>query len=287
MSFFYGVNATTPDTNSTRSPFDKTILPGHNFKNPYMTGIIAIIAFTIVALGCIHYFTSKIKVPKDPLPPNATKSQIKYGMGHPTSGIWLFCWAYILSVLVSLSPKKNLPTYLVLPIANLTPSHSYLVLELVTRICVELRLKVPYVFIAIEVPTRFFLMFADIWVVIMVSGSNVFNMRWRLNLNKDFLHYLGGMFMYIACFALFMVLFLERIAYTVMMVKQGFRWAKPDERYYAISRTVFTGAYLLMCLIVLGSAVRVWIVYRMRRRDSGWFDRCGNVRCPSFLYLLP
>ena len=144
------------------------------------------------------------------------------------------------------------------------------------RICVELRLTVPYAFIAIEIPSRFFLMLADLILLALLSGNSDI-IRSRLSIQNDALSYLSRPLLMVGALGIALVFFGERIAYIVMMVKQGFRWGRPDPTYYAISRTVYAGAYLLLSAMLWIRFTRMWIVYR-RRIGSGTFtDRCQKV----------
>jgi hypothetical protein len=75
---------------------DKTILPGHNFKNPYMTTVIIIVALTIVALSVFWRLVASIKVPGDPVDRELTETELRYGTPHPTSLTGAFFALYIL-----------------------------------------------------------------------------------------------------------------------------------------------------------------------------------------------
>ncbi|ORY16434.1 hypothetical protein BCR34DRAFT_584380 [Clohesyomyces aquaticus] len=257
MSFFYGMNETSATTNSSYTdPFAKTILPGHNFKNPYMTITIAIVVLTMIsmpALSWIGHRAPKIYEPREP------GDKTRYGgKKHPSGGLGGICFWYIL----------------------------YLIFELIIRICVELRLTVPYAFIALEIPSRFFLMVADVillWCLFENSGI----IRDRLGIKNDALTYLSKPFFFIGGTGIILVFFGERIAYIVMMVKQGFRWGRPDPMYYAISRTVYTGAYLLLTLLLWVRFIRMWIVYRKRASSGTFTDRCQKIPFVFFAVIGP
>jgi hypothetical protein len=107
MSFFYGINETsTAATNSSSTdPFDKTILPGHNFKDPLQTTIIAIVVFTMIslfALAWIGHYTPKIYEPIDP----GDKSKFRHKK-EPSGGLGGICFFYILSVATAHSSRAG------------------------------------------------------------------------------------------------------------------------------------------------------------------------------------
>jgi hypothetical protein len=158
----------------------------------------------------------------------------------------------------------------------MTDLSRYLIFELIIRLCVEFRLTVPYAFIAIEIPSRFFLMVADLLLIVslMLNSEHIHK---RLNIKSDWLHYLSKPFLMIAVLAVFLVFFGERIAYIVMMVTYSFRWNRPDTMYYGITRTAYAGAYLLGSILLWVRYIRMWIVYRIRVRQSYYNDRCGKV----------
>ena len=98
MSFFYGINATTPTNSSSMSPLDKPILPGHNFRDPYMTTTIAVIGFTIVWLFAIALMISRVPAIGEPQEPDSTTTK-----EHPSSGSGAICFYYMMLVLRAFS----------------------------------------------------------------------------------------------------------------------------------------------------------------------------------------
>lgn len=95
MSFFYGVKDVTVSNSTNLSPMDKTILPGHNFQDPYMTGAIAVIAVTIFTLIISWILLSRMKV-EDELDPQDAAKGIESRFAHPTWGAEFFCFLFIL-----------------------------------------------------------------------------------------------------------------------------------------------------------------------------------------------
>lgn len=101
--------------------------------------------------------------------------------------------------------------------------------------------------------------------------------RGRLNLKKDWLSYISRPLAMVGALAIVLVFFGERIAYTVMMVGYGFRWNQPDKTYYAATRTIYAGGYLLLSIMLWTRFIRFYIVYRRRLCNSSFVDRCGKV----------
>lgn len=163
--------------------------------------------------------------------------------------------------------------------------HRYLTFELIIRICIELQFEVPYAFAAIEIPSRFFLMLADLLLLFSVGIELDEILRERLKLGKDWLTYIAKPFLVIASLAIVLVFFGERIAYIVMMVGYGFRWDRPDKMYYAITRTVYAGGYLLLSAMLWIRFIRYYMVYRRRVSSGNFYDRCGKVT-PQKLTVL-
>jgi hypothetical protein len=162
-------------------------------------------------------------------------------------------------------------------------AHRYFIFELIIRTCVELRLTVPYAFVAIEIPSRFFLMIGDL-LLLGALWQNSEIIRKRLSIKNDALTYLSKPFAMIGMVGISVIFFGERIAYIVMMVKQGFRWGRPDPMYYAISRTIYTGSYLLLALLLWIRFLRQWIVYRKRVSSGTYSNRCQKVSLLSAIY---
>jgi hypothetical protein len=246
MSFFYGVNSSTPSNSPSLSPSDKTVLPGHNFKNGFMTGTIVIVVVTMISIVAIGLINRRVPFILEP-PKEVVKGKPrKIHLTDFTGGL---CFWYML----------------------------YLIFELIIRICVELRLKVPYAFVAIEIPSRFFLMIADLLLLFSLGWDVDEIIRGRLSLKNDWLSYISRPFAMIGGFAILLVFFGERIAYIVMMYGYGFRWDRPDKMYYAITRTAYAGGYLLLAVMLWVRFIRFYVVYR-RRVSSGFFnDRCGKI----------
>jgi hypothetical protein len=163
----------------------------------------------------------------------------------------------------------------------------YLTFELIIRICVELRLEVTYAFVAIDVPMRFFLMIADFLLLLILYGNPSDIIRKRLNLKNDWLSHLSKPLAMVAILAIVLVWFGGRVAYVIMMVGYSFRWDQPDRMYYAISRTMFAGGYLLAALMLWVRFLRFWMVYRRRVQSSVFTDRLGKVPSSSSLLAKP
>ncbi|KAF2472348.1 uncharacterized protein BDR25DRAFT_353385 [Lindgomyces ingoldianus] len=260
MSFFYGVNETTPTNSSSMSPTDKTILPGHNFKNAFMTSTIAVVVITMICLFTIALISWRVPTIAEPKDPDSKE----IGKKHPSSGTGAICCYFIM----------------------IDCRTRYLLFELIIRICTELRLTVPYAFIAIDIPTRFFLMLAEL-LLLLCLWNNTEIIRQRLNLKNDVLSYISRPFAMIGAVTILLVFFVERITFIVMMVKQGFRWGRPDAQYYAISRTAYAGACLLLSSMLWIRFIRMWFVYRRRVRSGFFTDRCGKVVLHLSLKLIP
>jgi hypothetical protein len=108
MSFFYGVDSTAANTSATNSsqfsPFDKVILPGHHFKNPFITGTIAIVVLTMISLIVLATINHRVPyIPEPPDPDSKTKYNPK--TSHLTDATGAICFWYI--PLVSNNPFKN------------------------------------------------------------------------------------------------------------------------------------------------------------------------------------
>jgi hypothetical protein len=96
MSFFYGVNSSsaTNGNASSLSPFDKTILPGHNFKNPFMTAVIVFVLLTMVGLFAIAVMIRRIPAIGEPIEPGRKHIYKE----HPAAGMGGICFWYLMLV---------------------------------------------------------------------------------------------------------------------------------------------------------------------------------------------
>ena len=97
MSFFYGANSSTPANTNTNisslSPFDKVVLPGHNFKNGFMTSTIFVVTATIIALVTIAMINRRVPYILEPPKPTSNGKPRKIHLTDWTGGL---CFWYLL-----------------------------------------------------------------------------------------------------------------------------------------------------------------------------------------------
>lgn len=115
---------------------------------------------------------------------------------------------------------------------------SYLTLELVIRVCIELCLHVPVGFAGIEIPSRTILTVGDIMLLFLVVSMNK-SMIMRLGIDAGFYYALYICFVGINCTAIVLLGIAERAYATVSVVKWGLAWDKPEWKNYALVKVPY------------------------------------------------
>jgi hypothetical protein len=158
---------------------------------------------------------------------------------------------------------------------------SYLTFDIVIRICIELRLHVPVGFAAIEIPSKTFLVVADLLLLLLVVSTNE-SMIMRLEVDHGFRYTLHICVVGLSCSAVVLLGIAERAYAIVAGVKWGFAWDKPDWINYAIVRLAYSSVYLGLALFSFAAALVVLRIRNRISRQTSYVDLCGKV-----CYALP
>ena len=153
---------------------------------------------------------------------------------------------------------------------------SYLAIEFVIHVCIELRLHVPVGFAGIEIPSGVMLIIGDLMLLFLVISINE-SMVMRLKLDQGFRHTLYIWFFGMSCTAVVLLAVAERVYAIVSGVKWGFAWHKPAWTTYALVRTLYCSLYLGLGLVSLVVAFVVVAKNNNRIREHSVIDLCGMV----------
>jgi hypothetical protein len=153
---------------------------------------------------------------------------------------------------------------------------SYLTFDIVIRICIELRLHVPVGFAAIEIPSKTFLVVADLLLILLVVSTNE-SMIMRLEVDHGFRHALHIWVVGASCSAVVLLGIAERVYAIVAGVKWGFAWDKPDWINYAVVRLAYSSVYLGLALLSFTAALVVLRIRNRISRQTSYVDLCGKV----------
>ena len=239
MSFFYGLasSASSSSNGTTNDLFDTTVLPGHSFKDPYMTGTIIVDAATFVCLIVLHILLNMAGKPEKPRNLAKKEKSEWVALWRPTAGARILIWLFAMCVLFQ--------TPAILPNQR---RHRYLIIDIVTRVCIEFRITVVYAFSAVEIPAKIMLMLSDVVLAVIINGVSQSQTK-RLNLSHGWRKFMTGTAQTIFGLAVIAFWFGERISGIVMMVMNGFHWNRPDKMYYVYIRLAYLGVFLFFGLL--------------------------------------
>lgn len=156
---------------------------------------------------------------------------------------------------------------------------SHLLFDVAIRICIELRLKMPFVFSVVEIPSKLFLMVVDVLLVLNITRPIVC-MTMRLNNCDGLWNLLFRPLLLLGYVNLGILYFAERIGGIYKMYTLSFNWDKADPQYYANillsygSTLVWFGIFLFLGALISFNKSRP-----AQRNAENCKDRipCGKV----------